>query len=144
MEKEKFKAVEVEVLSPEEFGDEYGRPFEDAEEKSEANAQKVSNGFWQKVAVASDKIPQIEQIVAAYYCAFDPQTSNKVRATLLACLAYFILPLDAIPDFLAGFGFTDDIAVITAAITSVKTAIKDRHVDAAKRKLAEAKEISQK
>jgi len=150
--KKQEKIYDGEILEPKEFGDEkfedsfgkeYGNPFEGAEEKSESNAKKVSAGFWRTVAKASKQIPQIEQIVAAYYCAFDPDTSNRVRAILLASLAYFVLPLDAIPDFLAGFGFTDDIAVLTAAFTTVKSAITERHVDAAKAKLAQSDEISE-
>lgn len=150
MVKEQDKILEGEILEPtetidgleDEFGEEYKNPFEDADANAASNAKKVSDGFWRTVAKASKHIPQIENIVAAYYCAFDPDTSNRVRAILLASLAYFVLPLDAIPDFLAGFGFTDDIAVLTAALSTVQSAIKERHVDAAKRKLAQNEEIS--
>ncbi len=34
-----------------------------------------------------------------------------VRATLFGALAYFILPIDVIPDILLGLGYTDDAAV---------------------------------
>lgn len=34
---------------------------------------------------------------------------------LTGCIAYFILPIDLIPDFVAGFGYTDDIAVLAMA-----------------------------
>lgn len=128
--------LEGEILS--------GPEFEDADKKADANENKVRNGFWKTLAKASDHLPMVEETVAAYYCAFDPQTPTKVRAILLAALAYFVLPMDAIPDFLAGFGFTDDIAVLGAVFATVRSNIKQRHVDAAKTKLASAKEMTEK
>ena len=144
--KKEEKILEGDIFEPNGFesgfGDDFDNPFSDAEANANSNAKKVSAGFWRTIAKASKQVPQIENIVAAYYCAFDPDTPNRVRAILLASLAYFVLPLDAVPDFLAGFGFTDDIAVLTAAFSTVQTAIKQRHVDAAKVKLAETDEIS--
>ena len=86
------------------------------------------------------RIPFVEELVAAYYCALDPQTPATVRTTLMAALAYFILPVDLIPDFIAGFGLTDDIAVLTAAITAVKSHITESHREAAKTFLDENSE----
>ena len=81
------------------------------EEEVSANETRVRKGFWITLAKAAEKIPFLEELVAAYYCALDPQTPSRVRAILLAALAYFVLPLDSIPDFIVGFGFTDDMAV---------------------------------
>ncbi len=39
--------------------------------------------------------------------------------TLLAALAYFVLPIDMIPDVFVGIGFSDDIAVLSAAFAMV-------------------------
>jgi uncharacterized membrane protein YkvA (DUF1232 family) len=97
--------------------------------------QKVRKNFWNKVAGVAGRVPFMEDVVASYYCALDPETPAKVRGILLAALAYFILPLDTIPDFLIGFGLTDDIAVLTAAITAIQGNIKDSHREAARKKL---------
>lgn len=75
------------------------------------------------------------EAVAAYYCALDPATPTRVRVLLLSALAYFIMPADAIPDILAGFGFTDDAAVLLAAWRAVAPEIKDRHRDRAQKAL---------
>lgn len=101
------------------------------------NEKKVRSGFWSKIRSSAARLPFAEDVAAAYYCAMDPETPAKVRGILLAALAYFILPLDSIPDFLVGFGFTDDIAVITAALTAIRGHIKDSHREAARRKLNE-------
>jgi uncharacterized membrane protein YkvA (DUF1232 family) len=75
--------------------------------------------------------------VAAYYCALDPATPTRVRATLLAALAYFVMPVDAIPDVLVGIGFSDDATVLLAAIAVVRAHITPGHRDAARRALAD-------
>ncbi len=82
-------------------------------------------------------IPFSEDVVAAYYCAFDPATPARVRGVLIAALAYFVLPLDAIPDFFLGIGFTDDIGVLVAAIAMVGAHIKDSHREKARQALAD-------
>ena len=46
---------------------------------------------------------------------------------LIAALAYFVVPTDLIPDFIASIGFTDDAAVLLAAIQTVTPHIKDGH-----------------
>lgn len=71
-------------------------------------------------------------MVAAYYCALDPATPFKVRGTLLAALAYFILPFDAIPDFVLGLGFTDDMAVLVTAFTLIRNHMTQDHIDRAR------------
>jgi uncharacterized membrane protein YkvA (DUF1232 family) len=39
---------------------------------------------------------------------------------MAAALLYFVLPVDVIPDFLAGIGFVDDVAVISSVVQSVR------------------------
>jgi uncharacterized membrane protein YkvA (DUF1232 family) len=50
-----------------------------------------------------------------------------VKAVLLAALAYFVVPVDVIPDFVAGFGFTDDAAVLALALSLVAGNLTDIH-----------------
>lgn len=101
----------------------------------EQREDKVRAGFWPTFRKAAARIPFSDEVVAAYYCALDPNTPNKVRMTLLAALAYFVVPLDMVPDFIVGFGFGDDIAVLTAALAAVRGSITDAHRDAARRVL---------
>jgi uncharacterized membrane protein YkvA (DUF1232 family) len=99
-------------------------------------SDRVRRRFFATLRKAARYIPFSDDLVAAYFCALDPETPHSVRATLLAALAYFILPTDAIPDFLVGVGFGDDAAVLLAAITMVRTNITAIHREAAKRALA--------
>lgn len=105
------------------------------DDKNAEREQTLKEKFWLKFKETANRIPFSEDVAAAYYCALDPQTPNKVRGVLLAALAYFILPLDTIPDFLVGFGLTDDITVLTVAFTAISGHIKDSHRLAAKKAL---------
>ena len=107
----------------------------------ESQSARVEAGLWKKLAAYAGKLPFAEDILAAYYCATDPKTPAKVKGTLIAALAYFILPTDFIPDFLLTVGFTDDIAVLTTAIAMVKGHITDDHLNRAKEALSDPEEI---
>ncbi|HYE47375.1 MAG TPA: YkvA family protein [Caulobacter sp.] len=101
------------------------------------NEVKVQRGFWPKVRQVAAKVPFIDDVLAVWWCARDPETPVAAKGMMLAALAYFILPTDAIPDVLAGIGFTDDAAVIAALLAVVGKNIKDRHRAAARRFLGE-------
>jgi uncharacterized membrane protein YkvA (DUF1232 family) len=105
-----------------------------------SNEQKVRAGFWPKLAKVFASIPFAEDAVAAYYCAFDRATPLRAKGVLLGALAYFVLPFDAIPDFLVGIGFTDDMAVLLAAISMIRAHIKPEHYDRARETLERLKD----
>ncbi len=98
---------------------------------------EVREKFWRTAKKAARRIPFMEDVVAAYYCAMDRNTPLRAKGILLAALGYFILPTDTIPDFILGLGFTDDIAVLTAAITAVRAHITPAHRLAAREAIAE-------
>lgn len=104
-----------------------------------SNEQKVRTGFWPKLARVFASIPFAEDVVAAYYCAFDRATPLRAKGILLGALAYFVLPVDAIPDFVLGLGFTDDMAVLFAAIGMIRAHLKPEHYDKARETLARLK-----
>jgi len=97
--------------------------------------RKVRRDFWTKLKRFAGHVPFAEDAIAAYYCALDPATPIRVRGMLLAALAYFILPIDLIPDVLAGLGFADDAALITAVFGLVAAHITPAHRAAAARAL---------
>ena len=93
----------------------------------ERNEKIVDRDFWTKLRKVAGKVPFAEDAAAAYFCAVDPATPAKVKATLFAALAYFVMPFDVVPDFLAGIGFTDDAAVLALAISMVAKNIQPEH-----------------
>ncbi len=97
--------------------------------------RKVRTDFWSKLRRFAGQVPFVEDLVAGYYCALDPATPMRVRGMLLAAIAYFILPFDFVPDFIAGLGFADDAALVTAVLALVSAHITPTHRAAAARAL---------
>lgn len=97
--------------------------------------KRVELNFWPKLRKYIGKIPFADDLLAAYYCAFDEQTPKKVRGVLIAALAYFIMPIDFVPDFIVGLGFTDDATVLMTAYGLVSHYIKPIHKQRARETL---------
>ncbi|MEL7029106.1 MAG: YkvA family protein, partial [Pseudomonadota bacterium] len=76
---------------------------EEVESKAvlQRNSETVERGFWPKLRRLAGRIPFADDLATAYYCAVDPATPTRVRGVLLAALAYFVMPADLIPDFIA-------------------------------------------
>ena len=75
------------------------------------NEQRVDIGFWPKMRRVAARIPFAKDALSVWYCAKDEDTPLAAKGMMLAALAYFVLPIDAIPDVIAGLGYTDDAAV---------------------------------
>ncbi|MEM7429636.1 MAG: YkvA family protein [Pseudomonadota bacterium] len=103
------------------------------------NEKTVKAKFWNKIGRIAARVPFAEDALAAYYCAMDSNTPTYVKGILLAALAYFIMPLDALPDILPFLGFTDDAAVIAIALTKIRQHMKPEHREQARSKLDELK-----
>jgi uncharacterized membrane protein YkvA (DUF1232 family) len=101
-----------------------------------ADETELLRGFWRKAQSAVASLPFAEDLLAAYYCTFDRQTPLPVKAVLLGAIAYFILPDDLIPDYIPVIGYTDDAAVLAAAVKLVSSHITADHREAARRTLA--------
>ena len=95
------------------------------------DSESVRKRFWAKFKRVAARLPVAEDLLSAYYCAFDSQTPRHVQAALLGAIAYFILPFDFIPDMLPVLGFTDDAAVLATAIRLVAAHITPEHREAA-------------
>jgi uncharacterized membrane protein YkvA (DUF1232 family) len=110
---------------------EYSVGFEPADRLAQ-DRESVRRRFWRKLKRVATKLPFTEDLLAAYYCAFDKETPRHVQAALLGAVAYFILPFDFVPDMLPVLGFTDDAAVLATALRLVASHITDDHRQAAR------------
>lgn len=92
-----------------------------------AQTRFSDQGYWNKLsrfALAAGR-EAVEKSLRLYYAAQRPETPKWAKTAMYGALAYFISPIDAIPDFLPMLGFTDDIAVMAAAIAMVSFYIND-------------------
>jgi len=87
----------------------------------------VDDGLWEKLRRFASKVPFSSDVLAAYYCTRDPATPPRVKAILIAAIAYFVLPIDAIPDFIPALGFTDDATIIAAVFGLMRSHITPAH-----------------
>ena len=76
--------------------------------------------FWGKIArvpkVAGCEI--VEKAVTLYVLLTEGEVPWWLRGSILACLAYFLWPLDAIPDYLPG-GYLDDLAAMVLLLADL-------------------------
>lgn len=96
---------------------------------SEDNERLVKKSFWSKTRKFAGKIPFTKDAIAMYYCAIDAKTPLWAKGIAFGALAYFISPIDAIPDALLGLGLTDDAAIIAAGIRAIAGQVTDEHRD---------------
>ena len=105
-------------------------------ERLRRDEAQVRQGFWRKLARHAGKVPFLDEALAGYYCAVDRHTPLAAKAVLMAALAYFVLPGDLVPDLIPALGFTDDAAVIYAALRAVGSQITGEHREKARAALA--------
>ena len=93
--------------------------------------------FWKKIAAAAIRAGReiLLMVLTLYYCLQDPDTPPKAKAIIVAALGYFIVPLDAIIDFVPG-GYADDLGVLAMAFAIVLIHIKAADRQRANEKLA--------
>ena len=92
------------------------------------------NKFWNKVKKYAKSAGKgvLEKSITIYYTYKDEDTPTKIKTGILIALGYFISPIDTIPDFIAGIGYTDDLGILVTTIASIKTYIKPEHKKQAK------------
>jgi uncharacterized membrane protein YkvA (DUF1232 family) len=91
--------------------------------------------FWRKLGAVAGRVPFTTEVVAAYFAMRDKHTPWRHKAILAGAIAYFILPVDAIPDFILPMGFADDAAAIAAAIGAASMSIHEEHRQRARQAL---------
>lgn len=86
----------------------------------------TENSFWNKIKTVFKSAGRevIEKALWLYYAAQDPKVPLAAKTTIYTALAYFILPVDLIPDFLP-MGYTDDLGVLIAAVSTVSMYITE-------------------
>lgn len=69
-------------------------------------------------------IKVIYAILILFYAMKKPEISLKEKLVVIGALGYFIVPIDAIPDFIPLAGFTDDFGALIFALVKIA-----RHID---------------
>lgn len=102
--------------------------------------QKFSaEAFWDKTKGVAKKagLFVIYTGLLLFYVLQRPDVPMRVKVVIVGALAYFIAPVDAIPDIVAGLGYTDDLGVLSAALWQSAAYVDDDVKQKAKAKLAQ-------
>jgi uncharacterized membrane protein YkvA (DUF1232 family) len=83
--------------------------------------------FIRRIRRVAERVPFARHAVAMWHAMRDERTPVAAKGLILAAIAYFMLPTDLIPDFLAGLGFTDDAAVMIATLKTISSYLKPEH-----------------
>ena len=96
------------------------------------NERLVRAGFVAKAKRYLRRLPLAGEVVAMYFCMLDPKTPLWVKGTAAAALAYFIMPIDAIPDLMPLVGLSDDASVLAAAVAAISSHVTADHRERAR------------
>ncbi len=115
-------------------------------EKNEQHAPKLSpeqaefseRSFWEKIKAQAGNAGKevIEAALKLFYALQDPDTPSTAKAIIAGALVYFIVPTDAVLDFIPG-GYVDDLGALMGALWTVAEHIKDTHSEKANNKIRE-------
>lgn len=77
-----------------------------------------SSSFWDKVKKIAKNagLKVICYALTLYYVLQKDDVPVAEKGIIIGALGYFILPIDLIPDFIAGIGYTDDVGAMLIAI----------------------------
>ena len=119
-----------------------GGPIDESELKARIKGygkEYSDKTFWEKVK-RFGKNAGVKVVYAAlllFYTLKDADVPPWAKSVIIGALAYFIAPIDIIPDFIPVAGYTDDFATLVAAV-----AVVAKHIDDKSRGKARARLVS--
>jgi uncharacterized membrane protein YkvA (DUF1232 family) len=93
---------------------------------SDPSAPEINEtSLWRKIT-RHGKTAGREVVLKAlqlFYALRSPDTPKWAKGVIVSALIYFISPIDAIPDWIPGVGYIDDLSVLTSALLTVASSI---------------------
>jgi len=105
----------------------------------EQNQEYSENSFWDKMKdyAKAAGYEVVEKALELYYVLQEKNTPTWAKTVIISALAYFIMPIDAIPDMIPVAGYTDDLGALAAAYKTTKEYVTDDIKAKAEQKLKE-------
>ena len=88
------------------------------------STQKMLRRSSEGLATAQAQLSLMIELVSAYVKGDYREVAGSTLISFVAALLYFIAPLDALPDFLFGWGLLDDAAVISYVSNQLRTELE--------------------
>jgi uncharacterized membrane protein YkvA (DUF1232 family) len=100
-----------------------------------ADEAELRRRFWRMLKREAASLPFAEQLLTAYYCAFDRRTPLYVKAMLIGAIVYFVVPDRFMTKAIPLIAAADDAAILAVVFKAVSSHIKLEHREAAQRTL---------
>lgn len=106
---------------------------------SNLSDQYSEQSFWEKIKKFGRKAGSkvVYAALLLFYCLKDGNVPAWTKTVIIGSLAYFISPVDGVPDIVPVAGFTDDLGSLLAALGIVAVYINDDIRQKARSKLTE-------
>ena len=85
-----------------------------ASKKMERAGRKTFGDTW-------DEVVLLIELIQDWSKGNYQDVSNKTIVAVIAAIIYLVTPFDAVPDFLLGWGYLDDLAILKLVIGQVRT-----------------------
>lgn len=92
----------------------------DLAERVADRARERMRRYGDRLGGAVDELRSLVRLVKAWASGEYRQVPLRSIAAAIGALVYFLMPLDAIPDFIFAFGFLDDAAVISQVVYFIR------------------------
>ena len=87
-------------------------------------AKKLNGSGSEKIKAVGEQLGLLIDLLKAYIAGDYRDISTQAIASVVGAIIYFVVPLDGVPDFLFGWGFVDDAAVISYVIAQLSTELE--------------------
>lgn len=110
-----------------------------AEYQNNLAGQYNKDSFLDKIGQAFGRIGRdaLVQIFTLYHLLMEESTPASVKMQIMGVLAYFVLPIDLIPDVMVPIGFSDDLALVAHLIGTLATYITPQIIARAKQSVSD-------
>lgn len=99
--------------------------YEPENNQEEVNVTEAK--LWSKITNYAQKagVKLIYSVLLMWYAYERKDTPSWAKRIILGALAYFISPIDFIPDLSPFFGFTDDLGILGMGLVAIAAYIND-------------------
>ena len=87
-------------------------------------AKKLNGSGSEKIKAVGEQLGLLIDLLKAYIAGEYRDISPQAIASVAGAIIYFVVPLDGVPDFLFGWGFIDDAAVVSYVIAQLSTELE--------------------
>lgn len=103
------------------------------------SSEYSENRFWRKLSRFALKAGRevVQKALLLYFALESDHVPKWARTVIIGALAYFISPVDVVPDPLPVVGYADDLVILVAALGAVAAHIDNDIRNRADQKLHE-------